>query len=144
MKCPFSFHQQLCGEYQPKKKRQTTAENVFDYDNGKNRCYGSFAQTPTIITNEKFPTTILRFEKEHKNFYHPTCKPVRLLEWLIKTYSNERETVVDMTIGSGSTGVACVKTKRNFIGIELTEEYFEIAKKRIHDAEIDNMQRLDL
>lgn len=75
---------------------------------------------------------------------YPTCKPVRLLEWLIKTYSNERETVVDMTIGSGSTGVACVKTKRNFIGIELTEEYFEIAKKRIHDAEIDNMQRLDL
>lgn len=113
-------------------------------ENGKNRCYGSFAQTPTIITNEKFPTTILRFEKEHKNFYHPTCKPVRLLEWLIKTYSNERETVLDMTMGSGSTGVACANTKRNFIGIELTEEYFEIAKKRIHDAEIDNMQRLDL
>ena len=112
-------------------------------ENGKNRCYGNFSQTPSVITNEKYPTTILRFEKEHKNFHHPTCKPVALLEWLIRTYSNEGETVLDMTMGSGSTGVACVNTKRDFIGMELTEEYFEIAKKRIHDAEIE-CKRLDL
>lgn len=111
---------------------------------GKNRCYGEFSQTPTVITNEKYPTSIIKMTKEHKNFHHPTCKPVRLLEWLIRTYSNEGDTVLDCTAGSGSTGVACVNTKRDFIGMELQEEYFEIAKKRIHDAEIDKMQRLDL
>lgn len=111
---------------------------------GTNRCYGDFNSTPTVITNEKYPTTILRFKKEHKNFWHPTVKPVPLLEWLIKTYTNKGETVLDMTCGSGSTGVACVNTDRDFIGIELTEKYLEIAKKRIHDAEIDKMQRLDL
>lgn len=113
-------------------------------EKGKNRCYGSFEQTPTIITNEKYPTTVLRFEKEHKNFWHPTAKPVPLLEWLIKTYSNEGETILDMTCGSGSTGVACVNTDRDFIGMELTEEYFEIAKKRIDDAIRDKQSRLDL
>lgn len=110
----------------------------------KNRCYGDFKQTPTVITNEKYPTTVLRFEKEHKNFFHPAVKPVLLLEWLIKTYTNEGETVLDVTCGSGSTGVACVNTNRDFIGMELTEEYYEMAKKRIRDAEIDKQQRFDL
>lgn len=55
---------------------------------GKNRCYGAFKQTETIITNEKYPNTILKFSKEHRNFHHPTEKPIALLEWLIKTYSN--------------------------------------------------------
>ena len=63
--------------------------------------------------------------------YHPTQKPVELLEWLIRTYSNENEIVLDNTMGSGSTGVACMNTKRKFIGIEMEEKYFEIAKKRI-------------
>ncbi len=62
---------------------------------------------------------------------HPTQKPVELLEYLIKTYTNEGETVLDNTMGSGSTGVACVNTNRNFIGIELDDEYFEIAKERL-------------
>ena len=65
---------------------------------------------------------------------HPTQKPVALLEYLIKTYTNEGETVLDFTMGSGSTGVACVNTNRNFLGIELDEKYFEIAKKRIEEA----------
>ena len=63
--------------------------------------------------------------------YHPTQKPVALLEDLIQTYSNEGDTVLDFTMGSGSTGVACVNTNRNFIGIELDENYFKIAKERI-------------
>ena len=67
---------------------------------------------------------------------HPTQKPVPLLEYLIKTYTNEGETVLDKCMGSGSTGVACVNTNRNFIGIELDENYFNIAKERIEDAEI--------
>jgi len=65
---------------------------------------------------------------------HPTQKPVALLEYLIKTYTLEGETVLDNTMGSGSTGVACINTNRNFIGIEKDDKYFEIAKKRIADA----------
>ena len=65
---------------------------------------------------------------------HPTQKPVNLLEYLIKTYTNENETVLDFTMGSGSTGVACMNTNRKFIGIELDENYFNIAKQRIEEA----------
>lgn len=63
---------------------------------------------------------------------HPTQKPVALLEYLIKTYTNDGETVLDNCMGSGSTGVACVNTNRNFIGIELDENYFNIAEERIN------------
>lgn len=101
---------------------------------GKNRCYGEFKQTEAVLTNEKYPNSIIRIEKEHKNFYHPTQKPVALLEYLIRTYTNEGDVVLDNTMGSGSTGVACVNTGRNFIGIELNKEYFEIASNRIADA----------
>ena len=66
---------------------------------------------------------------------HPTQKPILLMEYLIKTYTNENETVLDFTMGSGSTGVACVNTKRNFIGIEMDDKYFDIANKRIKEAE---------
>jgi site-specific DNA-methyltransferase (adenine-specific) len=68
-----------------------------------------------------------------KNRKHPTQKPVALMEYLIKTYTNEGETVLDFTMGSGTTGVACVNTNRNFIGIELDENYFKIAEKRINE-----------
>ena len=98
---------------------------------GKNRCYGEFKQTEAVITNEKYPNSIIRIGKEHKNFYHPTQKPVQLLEYLIKTYSNEEGVILDNTMGSGSTGIACINTNRKFIGIEMNKEYFEIAKKRI-------------
>lgn len=64
---------------------------------------------------------------------HPTAKPVALLEYLIKTYTNEGDTVLDNTMGGGSTMVACVRTKRKGIGIELEEKYFKIAKKRVED-----------
>lgn len=66
---------------------------------------------------------------------HPTQKPVALMEYLIKTYTNEGETVLDFTMGSGTTGVACKNLNRNFIGIELDEEYFKIAEKRIKQAQ---------
>ena len=64
---------------------------------------------------------------------HPTQKPVALLEYLIKTYTNESETILDNCMGSGSTGVACVNLNRNFIGMELDEGYFKIAEKRINE-----------
>ena len=79
----------------------------------------------------KNPTTLLVYVKIRRNSLHPTQKPVALLEYLIKTYTNEGDIVLDNVMGSGSTGVACINTNRNFIGIELDENYFEIAKKRI-------------
>lgn len=81
-----------------------------------------------------YPKMTVDFECEHG--LHPTQKPVPLLEYLIKTYTNEHETVLDFTMGSGSTGVACVNTDRKFIGVELDETYFNIAKERIEDAQI--------
>ena len=78
--------------------------------------------------------SIQKFCTDKNKSKHPTQKPVDLLEYLIKTYTNEGETVLDFTAGSGSTGVACMNTNRNFIGIELDEGYFEIAKKRIEEA----------
>jgi len=81
-----------------------------------------------------YPSQSLFFETETKTS-HPTQKPVALMEYLIKTYTNEGETVLDFTMGSGTTGVACKNLNRNFIGIELDPEYCKIAKKRIEEAE---------
>ena len=80
-----------------------------------------------------YPTQILKFSYD-KERLHPTQKPVALLEYLTKTYTNENETVLDFTMGSGSTGVACMNTNRKFIGIELDNNYFDIASKRIEEA----------
>ena len=86
-----------------------------------------------IVTNNKdglrHPKTIQKFNRDRG--LHPTQKPVALLEYLIKTYTNEGATVLDNCMGSGSTGVACVNTGRNFIGMELDKKYFNIAKERI-------------
>ncbi len=83
----------------------------------------------------KNPSTILKFSKGRaQDFIHPTQKPVALLEYLIKTYTNEGETVLDNCMGSGSTGVACINTNHNFIGIEKDEKYFQIAKERIEQV----------
>jgi len=81
--------------------------------------------------NDKFPITIIDFIKIRKDSIHPTQKPVDLLEYLIKTYTIEGETILDNCMGSGSTGVACINTNRNFIGIEKDETHFEVAKNRI-------------
>lgn len=87
----------------------------------------------TLQTEAGYPTTILKIQSEGKTV-HPTQKPVALMEYLIKTYTNETETVLDFTMGSGTTGVACVTTNRNFIGIELDATYFNIAKQRIEST----------
>lgn len=90
----------------------------------------------TTYNDEYYPTAILEFSNANKrNRLHPTQKPVELLEYLIKTYTNEDETVLDNCMGSGSTGVACLRIARNFIGIEKEEKYFEIAKERLEKVE---------
>lgn len=80
---------------------------------------------------KNYPTQIIKINKKNGSI-HPTQKPVALMEYLIKTYTNENETVLDFTMGSGTTGVACKNLNRNFIGIELDETYFKIAQERMH------------
>ncbi len=92
----------------------------------------SFASTFNLWEGKKYKSNILKYKKDYDG-YHPTQKPVLLLEDLIKTFSNENDLVVDLTMGSGSTGVACLNTNRNFIGIEMDDNYFNIAKKRIEE-----------
>lgn len=89
------------------------------------------------VDGKRNPLSIISFPRDG-NRVHPTQKPVALCEYLIKTYTNEGDTVLDNCMGSGTTGVAALNTNRNFIGIELNEEYFNIAKKRIEEAEFYN------
>ena len=93
-----------------------------------------YTATFNLWQGGKSKSNVLEYKKDNDG-YHPTQKPVALLEDLIQTYSNEGNTVLDFTMGSGSTGVACVNTNRNFIGIELDEGYFNIARKRIEEAQ---------
>jgi site-specific DNA-methyltransferase (adenine-specific) len=88
------------------------------------------------------PKSIITFSKQPKRIknIHPTQKPVALLEYLIKTYTNANDKVLDFTMGSGSTGVACKNTNRNFIGIELDKDYFDIAQQRIENANNYSLQ----
>lgn len=92
---------------------------------------------PSTHTNLKYPTSILRFSDKVQGNLHPTQKPVELLEYLIKTYTNEGDHVLDNTMGSGSTGVAAVNTGRSFIGMELDDKYFKIAEDRLNKVEIN-------
>ena len=94
-------------------------------------------KNPIINDGTRYPRNKLYFQNDTKSgeSFHPTQKPVALMEYLIKTYTNEGETVLDFTMGSGSTGVACVNTGRDFIGIELDEGYFKIAQNRIKEAQ---------
>ena len=84
--------------------------------------------------NLRYPRSVQKFNIHNVGLYHPTQKPTELLEFLIKSYTNENEIVLDFTMGSGSTGVACMNTIRKFIGIELDEKYFNISKQRIEEA----------
>lgn len=97
--------------------------------------YGSFDQVEVKSDGLRFPRSVQYFKTaESEGGFHKTQKPVALMEYLIKTYTNEGEAVLDFAFGSGSTGVACVKTNRNFIGIELDQGYFDIAKQRINGS----------
>ena len=98
---------------------------------GKN--YGKFSRAGEVHINngERFPRSVIKFANDNHKSLHPTQKPTMLLEWLIKTYTNENDIVLDNCMGSGSTGIACLNTHRKFIGIEADDKYFEIAHERI-------------
>ncbi|MCH1964348.1 site-specific DNA-methyltransferase [Clostridium perfringens] len=126
--------------------RQLEEINVFDKHNyypqgikkvNKISKRGSSAKTTMqnysnewVQENEGYPSNILYFDLDKEKF-HPTQKPIDLLQYLIKTYTNEGELVLDNCMGSGSTGVACLNTNRKFIGMEKEDKYFDIAKERI-------------
>ena len=108
---------------------------IYDVKSGvtdKNKGYVSDTHNPKL----KYPKTLLNYKRDWRpqDQLHSTQKPLELLKYLVKTYTNEGETVLDFTMGSGSTGVAAANTNREFIGIEQDEKYFDIATKRIHEA----------
>lgn len=107
-----------------------------DVERFTNRCYGSMRAVPVRIADDKYPTSVIRIPKEHRKgcFYHPTQKPVALVEYLIRTYTNPGALILDNAIGSGTTAVAAINTGRHFIGYEIVPEYCEIANKRIREA----------
>lgn len=120
-------------KYYPVKRPCKPTKMKTNNTGSKSDCYGKLEWTePTYkIRDFTYPDNRIEFKQVLKNRVHPTQKPVPLLEYLIKTYSLEGETVLDFTMGSGSTGVACRNTKRKFIGIEQDDKYFKIAQDRI-------------
>jgi len=142
-KQPLNFHENISIFY----KKQTVYNpqmwsgkiNHTRNDNGNDmdsELMGSkIRRSKTKTDGVKYPRRIIKFNSIRQDKQHPTQKPVALVEYLIKTYTNENETVLDNCMGSGSTGVACINTNRNFIGIEKDETYFNIAQKRIEEAE---------
>lgn len=119
------------------RKKMTRNPKVSEINNGD-----GIKRTKETFNDEYYPTSIQEFTLANlrKGRLHPTQKPVELLEYLIKTYTNENEIVLDNCMGSGSTGVACVNINRKFVGIEKEEKYFEIAKERIN-KHIENIKQ---
>ena len=128
------FYRKQC-TYNPIMRK---GKEVMKATGNKSRNYGKYTSKPHK-SNMYYPTTLLDVGLPRIKNGHPTQKPVSLLEYLIKTYTNEGETVLDNCMGSGSTGVACINTNRRFIGIEKDHQYFEIAKNRI-DSEVSQLR----
>ena len=139
---PLRSHEDICVFY---KKSPTYNPQMWEGKpshsigkvNGENTCknnnnYGNFARVERE-GNLKYSRSVLKFNRPHPPI-HPTQKNVELCEWLVKTYTNENEVVLDNCMGSGTTGVACINANRKFIGIELDENYFNIAKNRIEES----------
>lgn len=142
---PMKYYEEICvfcsgrGTYNPQMKPRVGAKKeCYNYDHycGDNNHIAYQKVKKRYDPDFVQPSDILEFNvvPNRKGKLHPTQKPVELCEWLIKTYSNEGEVVLDNCMGSGTTGVACVNTNRDFIGIELDENYFNIAKERINNA----------
>lgn len=120
--------------------------NITPYSQRKSKNYGKKETTYRTIKNENpnkinetseiglgNPFSLIQFKSQNPNVEHPTQKPVELLEYLVKTYTNEGEIVLDNTMGSGTTGLACLKTNRQFIGIEKEKQYYDVAVRRLSE-----------
>lgn len=123
-----------CTEGEPYKRNLV----IDDYDEDKNNHKIGFHKKGVVIDNDgfRYPITVQEFQQKwrRQDQVHPTQKPIELMEYLVKTYSQEGDTVLDFTMGSGTTGIACKNINRNFIGIEKDLKYFEIAENRINNA----------
>ena len=128
------FYRKPC-TYNPQKTsghNRKIAHTVYEKSGDGTQVYGKEMRNTHYDSSERYPTGIIEFSTANqRGKVHPTQKPVALMEYLIKTYTNEGETVLDFTMGSGTTGVACKNLDRKFIGIELDETYFNVAKERI-------------
>ena len=126
-------------QYFPIMKPREKIKKSKNYGTGEAIGGNRAAEDKVYTYKEKYPIAILEFSNaSQKGKLHPTQKPVALLEYLIKTYTNEGDTVLGFTMGSGSTGVACLNANRRFIGIEMDEIYFDIAANRISDCSIQS------
>ena len=122
--------------YNPQKTQGHHPVNSYTKRNGDGECYGNTVEVSGGGATDRYPRSVLVFSSDKQtNRLHPTQKPVAFMEYLIKTYTNEGETVLDFTMGSGTTGVAAKNLSRDFIGIEMDEDYFQIAKIRIEEDE---------
>ena len=138
-KQPFKKHEDVCVFYlrQPTYNPQMEAGKPYNdnrSDGALNASVGvadGIRRKPIMNTGSRYPSSVQVFSNGNNGNVHPTQKPVALMEYLIKTYTNEGETVLDNCMGSGTTGVACRNLNREFIGVEMDKDYFEIAKKRI-------------
>lgn len=100
-----------------------------------NRCYGNFGKAKDMITDEKYPIDIVVFQRDIHNSFHPTQKPVALIQYLIRTYTNEGDLVLDNCSGSGTTVISCIKEKRNFICFEKDETYWKKSVERVENEQ---------
>ena len=116
--------------------KRKTINNSNVKDGGAYNGSKGFINIRTKDDGTRYPITVQEFKNPNNNSLHPTQKPLELFEYLVKTYTIENDLVLDNTMGSGTTGVACVNLNRNFIGIELDDKYFEIAEKRINETQV--------
>jgi len=140
-KQPLRKHEDICVFYrkQPTYNPQMTLGQPYDKGVRKDQLsgsYGDFKPKHVRSDGERYPTDVFYFKtaESEGRVWHPTQKPIALMEYLIKTYTNEGEAVLDFTMGSGTTGVAAKNLNRKFIGIELDDDYFNIAKERIENS----------
>ena len=125
-----TYHPQKTAGKAYRMQNNSTATSIYSTPKGN---------TLTINTGDRHPHSIIKSSNKNNHTVHPTQKPLHLCEWLIKTYSNDGETVFDGFMGSGSSGVSALNNNRKFIGCELDLNYFEMAKKRIDNSKLDLM-----
>lgn len=149
-KRPMKRHENICVFYKRQPCYNPQYEHCKPYKMTRNTlgvgeyATNTYKRVQTVNEGKRYPSSIIQIKgmlpDGGRSSQHPTQKPIEILEYLIKTYTNEDETVLDNCMGSGSTGVACINTNRNFIGIELGEGYFDIAVKRMQQTYIDKYQ----
>lgn len=138
---PLRNHEDICvfyrkqPTYNPQMERRPDGDVIHSRGTAlkdtKLGCYGKHKEVQSNQIPERFPKSVITFSPPHKGFNHPTEKPVDLCRWLIRTYTNAGETVLDATMGSGTTGVAAVLEGRRFVGVEREKKYFDVAEGRI-------------